>query len=1077
MKPIKPVGILFIMTAGLLALLLPLWQTAAQTTTWTVSGTVIYYGNAAAPPTVEVGVQLELGAPPVDTVDTAVPVGTFTFTGAPDGGAAYIYALLDMNNSGGPPDAGDLLAYYDGNHDGEPDLVITNSDVSGLEIAVGNLVYVDAAAAGTGDGSSWANAYTDLQSALAAATTDTEVWIVGGTYLPTSGSDRSQTFQLNSGVEMYGGFAGNETFRHNRDWRQMPTILSGDIGVAGVATDNSYHVVTGNGTDATAVLDGVIITGGYANSSGNDDKGGGLHIAGGSPTVMNVAIIDNYASNHGGGMVVQSVGSTPLLVNCLFSGNSTNFNGAIASLDNASPTLIHVTVVGNSGGNGGGIVNLEGGQATVANSIIWGNSGGQIGLQSGASIAVTYSLVQGGYTGTGNLDATPIFVDADGADNTAGTLDDDLRLQMTSPGVDAGNNTAVPADITDLDGDGSVSEAIPLDQAGGPRFTDVPFTADSGSGTAPLVDMGAFEVPLTAGNLLVNQAGGTDQAGCGQGSAVPCASIAYIVANVASSGDTVLIGPGTYTETVTMTPGVNLVGQFGAAATVLDGEASRPLLVADGTGFTEPVLVAGVTVQHGYTAVTGGGIQIVNGARMTISETQIISNSAGNNDGGISVRDGGAALTLVDSVVAENTQSGLWLSNGTATVSNTLFRDNSGNSWGGGIGAEMGGALTVTDSTFSGNSAPYGGGIMNSAVALTVTNSTFTGNSASGQGGGVHIRDGAVFTISGNTFSDNQSAHGGGLLVADSAVSRIARVAATSGIINDNFFTDNSASGVGGGAVAVENVPVLEISDNTIQGGSSGMDIANSGGTVENNVVAVTASAAAVTLRNGSIATLRHNTLVGSGSGSGIVVSDNAAPLIANNIVSGYAIGIQGSGTVTPTLSHNLLWQTTTGYSGIAAGSSDLARNPDFVNAAAGDYHLGACSYAVETGDAANSASTDFDGDARPFAGFGTTAVTDIGADERMTVSASPPWAGFTVTKNGLTVAMANTSSSATSYAWDFGDGTAVVTTTNPSHTYASPGVYTVSLTAQNESGCVDVAQATVTVDIFYIYLPMVVRP
>lgn len=1076
MKRIRPVGIPFFLTAVLLALLRPLWQTAAQPANWTISGTVIYYGNATPPATVEVGVQTELGEPPVDTLDTAVPVGTFTFNNVPDGGVAYIYALLDMNNSGGPPDPGDLIAYYDGNHDGEPDMITATSDISGVEIAVGNLVYVNAAATGADDGSSWANAYPDLQTALTVVSADTEIWIAGGSYTPTAGSDRSQTFQLKSGVELYGGFAGDETFRHHRDWQAQPTILSGDIGATGTATDNSYHVATGNGTDATAVLDGVTITGGYADSFGNDDKGGGLHITSGSPTVMNVAFIDNYASNHGGALLVQSAGSNPLLVNCLFSGNSTNFNGAIASLYSAHPTLINATIVGNSGGNGGGIVNLESGQATVANSIIWGNSGGQIGLQSSATIAVSYSLVQEGYIGTGNIDATPLFADADGADDTAGTLDDDFRLQMTSPGVDAGDNTAVPADTTDLDGDGDTSAAIAIDLATLPRRTDVPFTTDSGNGIAPIIDIGAFEVALTAGDVLVNQTGGTDQAGCGQGSTAPCASIAYVVANVASAGDTVLVGPGTYTETVTMQPGVNLIGQYGAGVTVLDGEFSRPLVVASGSSFTEPVLLAGVTVQHGYTAVTGGGIQIHNGAQMTISNTQIISNSAGINDGGISVRDGGAALTLTNSVVADNTQSGLWLSNATAVVRGTTFRDNSGNSWGGGIGAEMGGALTVANSTFSGNSAPYGGGIMNSAVAFTLTNSTFISNTASGQGGGVHVRDGATYAISGNTFSGNESGHGGGLLIGGSSASSN-RVAANGNSIIGNTFSDNSASNVGGGAIATEDVADLLIANNTIQGGSSGLDFANSGGMVENNVVMGTAVAPAVTLRQGSALTLRHNTLVGNGGGSGIVVSDGATPLIANNIVSGYAIGVQGTGTVTPTLSHNLLWQTQTSYDGIAAGSSDLMRDPDFVDAAAGDYHLGICSYAVDTGDAANSAADDIDGDSRPFAGFGTTAVTDIGADERVTVSAAPPWAAFDTVAAGLAVDVVNNSSNATGYAWDFGDGTAVVTTTSPSHSYATAGTYTITLTATNDSGCTDVVQAVVVVELYRVYLPVVIRP
>jgi len=76
--------------------------------------------------------------------------------------------------------------------------------------------------------------------------------------------------------------------------------------------------------------------------------------------------------------------------------------------------------------------------------------------------------------------ANPQFVDADGADNIAGTLDDNLRLQLTSPAIGAGNNSAVPASVTtDLDGN--------------PRFLDYPAVPDTDNGTPPIVDMGAYE--------------------------------------------------------------------------------------------------------------------------------------------------------------------------------------------------------------------------------------------------------------------------------------------------------------------------------------------------------------------------------------------------------------------------------------------------------------------------------------------------------------------------------------------------------------------------------------------------------
>ena len=112
------------------------------------------------------------------------------------------------------------------------------------------VTYVDADAAGANDGSSWAKAYGDLQNALAAATSGDEVWVAEGAYKPTSGTDRTISFQLVEGVALYGGFAGTEGARDQRDWAAHKTILSGDIGNPGDSSDNSYHVVVG-GEDYT----------------------------------------------------------------------------------------------------------------------------------------------------------------------------------------------------------------------------------------------------------------------------------------------------------------------------------------------------------------------------------------------------------------------------------------------------------------------------------------------------------------------------------------------------------------------------------------------------------------------------------------------------------------------------------------------------------------------------------------------------------------------------------------------------------------------------------------------------------
>lgn len=213
-------------------------------------------------------------------------------------------------------------------------------------------IYVDADATGTPDGTSWDNAYTSLQDALSAAVSGNEIWVADGTYYPDEGTGqtdnaRTATFQLKNGVAIYGGFASGETNVAERNWTTNPTILSGDIegDDAAFAPDidsdsdpytasqidhfnggNSYHVVTGSGTNNTSVIDGFTITAGYANGGINSEgEGGGMYNYYGSPVLTNVAFTGNYAEYGGGGLGNDS--SAPTLTNVTFFGNSATNRG------------------------------------------------------------------------------------------------------------------------------------------------------------------------------------------------------------------------------------------------------------------------------------------------------------------------------------------------------------------------------------------------------------------------------------------------------------------------------------------------------------------------------------------------------------------------------------------------------------------------------------------------------------------------------------------------------------------------------------------------------------------------------
>src|SRR4030095_14116138 len=198
--------------------------------------------------------------------------------------------------------------------------------LSGVALAGGVVRYVDASATGANNGTSWADAFTDLQSALAIASGGDEIWVAAATYKPTSTADRTISFAMKNAVGIYGGFAGTETQRGQRDPAANVTILSGDIGTGGDASDNSYHVVLADGTvSLSGVLDGFTITGGQANGGGaNQDRGGGMWDNGGSPTLNNLKFTSNFALE-GGGFRVTS--GAPVLTGCSFLSNSVSSPG------------------------------------------------------------------------------------------------------------------------------------------------------------------------------------------------------------------------------------------------------------------------------------------------------------------------------------------------------------------------------------------------------------------------------------------------------------------------------------------------------------------------------------------------------------------------------------------------------------------------------------------------------------------------------------------------------------------------------------------------------------------------------
>ncbi len=249
-------------------------------------------------------------------------------------------------------------------------LIIILLTVSGL--FSGTVLYVNASATGNNNGKTWANAYVQLESALFAALPGQEIWVAKGTYYPTFDyglglGDRGKHFRLKNGVKVYGGFTGVELLVTERNFNTNICILSGDIGIAGVNTDNCYHVIynpdQNPDIDNTAILDGFTIQDGYS----TEFNGGGILNEHSSPVIKN-CIITRCRALRGGG--IYNYFSSPVLEICSINYNTASTGGGICNEETSDAliSLCHVTD-NHATADGGGIYNLLSSPAITSSNI------------------------------------------------------------------------------------------------------------------------------------------------------------------------------------------------------------------------------------------------------------------------------------------------------------------------------------------------------------------------------------------------------------------------------------------------------------------------------------------------------------------------------------------------------------------------------------------------------------------------------------------------------------------------------------------------------------------------------------
>jgi hypothetical protein len=548
--------------------------------------------------------------------------------------------------------------------------------------------------------------------------------------------------------------------------------------------------------------------------------------------------------------------------------------------------------------------------------------------------------------------------------------------------------------------------------------------------------------------------------------ASPCASVQYAL-DQAVAGEEIRVAGGTYTgvgsrpvpggyesppaggtlaQVVYVDKEVTIRGGYATGDWSVPDPAGNPTTL-DARGQGRVMFVAGTispTIEglrltggdaaglggyaSGYDA--GGGLYVMD-ARVAISDSVVISNTAGHGAGLYLLR---SDASLLANTIISNTASGMgggaFLSWGAALLKDNVVRGNTAGDSGGGLNLILSdstlvanvveanisggaGGVRLVDSaallvgnTISHNEGGHGGGLRLDLSPATFISNTISFN-AGASGGGLHVVRSDMLFRENLVIGNMAGADGGGLEMLDSAATVISNTIASNsagvsgggvciftgpGTLVGNRILSNSASHHGGGVSLLGGEATLDsnfIVLNSTSASGSGVSFRGSQATLVNNLIADntswSGSGSGLYLYGGSTPVFYHNTIArNSGSGGwGLEVSDGSAPELYNTILVGHSVGIHATSGTTATLEATLWgagsWANATDWDGdgpVLTGTINLWADPIFVDPEAGDYHLSPGSPAHDVGVDVG-VTVDIDGDPRP-----QDAGYDLGMDE-----------------------------------------------------------------------------------------------
>jgi hypothetical protein len=506
------------------------------------------------------------------------------------------------------------------------------------------------------DGASWPTAFKSVQAGIDSALSGDEVWVAGSA---PAAPAYVEAIVLRSGVPLYGGFAGTETERIQRNWKTNVTIVDGN-GSATTDTITSYSQDT--------VVDGFTIRNGRR----------GVYVySGGATTVANSAIsgcIYGVYGNHGRAAITNSI----------ISGNSST---GISLYIDSSVTAINCTICANSLA-----VNVYSGGATLTNCIVAFNGAGISRSDRFQPVTLSHSDVYGS--------AAANFINVTDPSGSAGNISQDpkltnsyhdIHIQPRSPCVDTGDDAVAQPGWTDIDGQPRIIGA------------HVDIGSDESDGTA-------WTVPSRT--WFVKPTGDDGNDGTSWGNAKKTIGGAIVVAK---GTDELWIASGVYRENVSVPPGVSVFGGWAGTETFkLQRDWKTNISVLDGGGTTSSSVVTSQFVGSALDGFTvrnsANGISVPSGI-MTIANCSISATSA---DGyGINVDYGTANVAYC--TIGGGASRGVYVHYGSVNVSNCAVIGSAKD----GINV-LAGTARIASSTIAGFS--NGITVSSSSASATVTN-------------------------------------------------------------------------------------------------------------------------------------------------------------------------------------------------------------------------------------------------------------------------------------------------------------------------------------------------------------------